>query len=88
MPEATAPRGIATGRTDVLLVAAALGLAAAAWAAAADRMAGMDAGPGTDPGALGWFTVSWLLMMAAMMLPVLAPSLPGSRPSTPSSVRR
>ena len=59
MPEATALRRMTTGRADVLLVAVALGLAVAAWAGVADRMAGMDAGPGTEPGALGWFTVSW-----------------------------
>jgi predicted metal-binding membrane protein len=37
-------------------------------------MAGMDAGPGTSLGALGWFTGVWALMMAAMMLPSLAPT--------------
>ena len=74
MPEAGAPAlGRTTGRTDVLVVAGALGLAAVAWIATADRMAGMDAGPGTELGGLGWFTVSWLLMMAAMMLPALTP---------------
>ena len=34
----------------------------------------MDAGPGTDLGALGWFTGVWAVMMAAMMLPSLAPT--------------
>jgi predicted metal-binding membrane protein len=34
----------------------------------------MDAGPGTDLGALGWFTGVWAMMMAAMMLPSLAPT--------------
>jgi predicted metal-binding membrane protein len=33
----------------------------------------MDMGPGTDLGALGWFAVVWLTMMAAMMLPSLVP---------------
>jgi predicted metal-binding membrane protein len=75
MPEAgaTALRRVTTGRTDALVVAGALGLAAVAWVATADRMAGMDAGPGTALGGVGWFTVSWLLMMAAMMLPALTP---------------
>jgi predicted metal-binding membrane protein len=73
MPEASALRRTTTIRTDVLLVAGVLGLAAAAWAATASRMAGMDAGPGSELGGLGWFTVSWLLMMAAMMLPALTP---------------
>ena len=34
----------------------------------------MDAGPGTDLGALGWFLGVWVVMMAAMMLPALAPT--------------
>ena len=37
------------------------------------RMEGMDMGPGTDLGGLGWFAVVWLTMMAAMMLPSLSP---------------
>jgi predicted metal-binding membrane protein len=35
----------------------------------------MDAGPGTALGTLGWFTGSWVVMMAAMMLPSFAPTL-------------
>jgi predicted metal-binding membrane protein len=38
-------------------------------------MAGMDAGPGTDLGALGWFLGVWVVMMAAMMLPSLTPTV-------------
>jgi predicted metal-binding membrane protein len=55
------------------LVAFALALAAVAWALTSDRMAGMDAGPGTDLGGLGWFTVAWVTMMAAMMFPSITP---------------
>ncbi len=55
-----------------LLVAAGL-----AWWWTVGRMAGMDAGPGTDLGTLGWFTASWVAMMAAMMLPAFAPALAG-----------
>jgi len=33
----------------------------------------MDAGPGTNPGALGFFISTWVVMMAAMMLPALTP---------------
>ena len=33
----------------------------------------MDAGPGTDLGALGWFVGVWVVMMAAMMFPSVAP---------------
>src|SRR5438132_417019 len=36
---------------------------------------GMDAGPGTDLGAFGWFVGIWVTMMAAMMLPAAAPAV-------------
>jgi predicted metal-binding membrane protein len=55
------------------LAGALLTLAAAAWVATDLRMAGMDAGPGTNPGALGFFLSTWVVMMAAMMLPALTP---------------
>jgi predicted metal-binding membrane protein len=38
-----------------------------------ERMQGMDAGPGTDLGELGWYVGIWVTMMAAMMLPSVAP---------------
>jgi predicted metal-binding membrane protein len=62
-------------RARVALVALLLALAAGAWWATAVRMAGMDAGPGTDLGALGWFIGVWVVMMAAMMFPSLAPTV-------------
>ncbi len=55
------------------LAGALLTLASAAWVATALRMAGMDAGPGTNPGALGFFISTWVVMMAAMMLPSITP---------------
>jgi len=36
-------------------------------------MRGMDAGPGTALGAIGWYSGIWVTMMAAMMLPAAAP---------------
>jgi predicted metal-binding membrane protein len=48
-------------------------LAAIAWALTDDRMAGMDAGPGTDPGTLGFWVTAWVVMMAGMMFPSIAP---------------
>ena len=36
-------------------------------------MAGMDAGPGTDPGGFAFFIGTWVVMMAAMMFPSIAP---------------
>jgi predicted metal-binding membrane protein len=59
------------------LIAALLAIAAACWAVTDDRMAGMDAGPGTELGGLGWFLVVWVTMMAAMMLPSFAPMVVG-----------
>jgi predicted metal-binding membrane protein len=51
-----------------------LGTAVVAWAVTVERMRGMDAGPGTDLGGLGWFLGIWVTMMAAMMLPSAAPA--------------
>jgi predicted metal-binding membrane protein len=45
----------------------------AAWIVTVDRMRGMDAGPGTDLGGLGWYVGIWVTMMAAMMLPSAVP---------------
>ncbi len=50
-----------------------IAVAAVCWAITARRMQGMDMGPGTDLGGLGWFAVVWATMMAAMMLPSLVP---------------
>jgi predicted metal-binding membrane protein len=63
------------GRTTELRLTALLllGVAAIAWLVTADRMQGMDAGPGTDLGSFGWFAGVWAVMMAAMMLPSLVP---------------
>jgi uncharacterized protein YqgC (DUF456 family) len=62
-------------RSRLGLVALLFGLAAVAWWSTADRMAGMDGGPGTDLGTLGWFLGVWVVMMAAMMLPSVAPTV-------------
>ena len=55
------------------LIAALLVFAVIAWTVTDDRMNGMDAGPGTDLGGLGWFVGVWVVMMAAMMFPSIAP---------------
>ena len=60
--------------TRVGVVGALLALAAAACLLTAERMDGMDAGPGAELGGAGWFAVTWVLMMAAMMLPALVPA--------------
>ncbi len=86
------------GRATELRVAALFLLAAAAiaWVVTADRMQGMDAGPGTDLGSFGWFAGIWAVMMAAMMLPSLVPmagayarqARGGSADVTPQSLLR
>jgi predicted metal-binding membrane protein len=57
----------------VFFPAALLGGALVAWIVTYERMHGMDAGPGTDLGGLGWYLGVWVTMMAAMMLPSAAP---------------
>jgi predicted metal-binding membrane protein len=56
-------------RTSLVLVGAAL----VTWIVTVQRMRGMDAGPGTDLGGLGWYVGIWVTMMAAMMLPSVIP---------------
>jgi predicted metal-binding membrane protein len=59
----------------VWLTTLLLGAALVAWIVTVERMRGMDGGPGTDLGGLGWFTGIWVTMMAAMMLPSVAPTV-------------
>ncbi len=56
------------------VVAAMLAAAGLAWWGTVNQMAGMVGEPGAALGALDWFTGVWALMMAAMMLPSLAPT--------------
>jgi predicted metal-binding membrane protein len=65
----------AAARGRLGLIGLLFALAAVAWWATADRMAGMDEGPGTTLGALGWFLGVWVVMMAAMMFPSVAPTV-------------
>jgi predicted metal-binding membrane protein len=62
---------LATPGRKLVLV---LGVVAIAWAVTIERMQGMDSGPGTDLGGLGWFLGIWVAMMAAMMLPSAVPA--------------
>jgi predicted metal-binding membrane protein len=65
---------VAAVRSRVGLVVLLIILTGVAWWSTVERMAGMDGGPGTDLGALGWFLGVWVVMMAAMMFPSLAPT--------------
>jgi predicted metal-binding membrane protein len=65
----------AVARSRLWLVVLLFALAAVAWWSTGDRMAGMDEGPWTALGTFGWFLGVWLVMMAAMMLPSVAPTV-------------
>jgi predicted metal-binding membrane protein len=62
-------------RARLGLVALLFALAALAWWLTVDRMRGMDEGPGTDLGTVGWFLGVWVVMMAAMMFPSVSPTV-------------
>jgi predicted metal-binding membrane protein len=66
---------LAAARPRLGLVAFLVTLAALAWWATVRAMAGMGASPGADLGALGWFVGVWIVMMAAMMLPAVSPTV-------------
>jgi predicted metal-binding membrane protein len=76
---APAPAGLApaltAARARLGLIAVLLGLAAASWWWTRDSMSGMDDGPWSGLGTLGWFVGVWVVMMAAMMLPSVAPTV-------------
>src|SRR5262249_8790123 len=57
------------------LVIALFALAVVGWVWTAHEMQGMDAGPWTALGSLTWFLGIWVVMMAAMMLPSVAPTV-------------
>jgi predicted metal-binding membrane protein len=61
------------GLIQLGLIGLLLVLAVVAWKLTDVQMGGMDAGPGTDLGSLGFFIGAWIVMMAAMMFPSIAP---------------
>jgi predicted metal-binding membrane protein len=50
-------------------------IAGAGWWWTVRAMAGMDLGPWTTLGSSGWFVGAWTVMMAAMMLPSVSPTV-------------
>ena len=62
-------------RTRVGLVVLLLVLATVGWWLTARWMEGMDGGPWTDLGTFAWFLGVWVVMMAAMMFPSVAPTV-------------
>jgi predicted metal-binding membrane protein len=65
----------AAARARLGLVALLFVLAGAGWWWTVDQMRGMDSGPWTGLGAFGWFLGVWVVMMAAMMFPSVAPTV-------------
>jgi predicted metal-binding membrane protein len=66
---------LSAARARLGLVAFLVALAAVAWWSTIRSMGGMGASPGADLGALGWFVAVWIVMMAAMMLPAVSPTV-------------
>ena len=66
---------LAAARARLGLVAALFAVAVIGWAWTAHAMRGMDAGPWTALGSLGWFLGVWVVMMAAMMFPSVSPTV-------------
>jgi len=81
MASATGPGGAgltpaaAAVRARLGLVAVLFAVAAVGWFWTAHALRGMDAGPWTSLGSLGWFLGVWVVMMAAMMFPSVAPTI-------------
>jgi predicted metal-binding membrane protein len=57
------------------LVVALFLIAAVSWVWTVREMRGMDSGPWTSLGTLGWFLGVWVVMMTAMMFPTVAPTI-------------
>ena len=68
-----APPARAERRYGAAVVVILVAVALVAWLVTFARMDGMDEGPGTSLGALPWYLGVWVTMMAAMMLPAVAP---------------
>jgi predicted metal-binding membrane protein len=62
-------------RVRLWLVTVMFALAGIGWWWTVQQMRGMDDGPWTGLGTLGWFLGVWLVMMAAMMFPSVAPTV-------------
>ena len=79
-PAASSTRGglspsLVASRAQWGLVVLLFSLAAAAWWWTVNLMRGMDNGPWTALGTFGWFVSVWVVMMAAMMFPSVAPTV-------------
>jgi predicted metal-binding membrane protein len=62
-------------RARLALVAVLFALAGVGWWWTVREMRGMDNGPWTGLGTVGWFLAVWVVMMTAMMFPSVAPTV-------------
>jgi len=65
----------AAARARLGLITLLFVLAGGGWWWTLGQMRGMDNGPWTGLGTLGWFLGVWVVMMAAMMFPSVAPTV-------------
>jgi predicted metal-binding membrane protein len=72
---ATSGWALTAVRVRLVLVGLLAAVAVLAWWWTARQMRGMDGGPWTALGGFGWFVSVWLVMMAAMMFPSVAPTI-------------
>ncbi|WP_309977338.1 DUF2182 domain-containing protein [Arthrobacter oryzae] len=70
---ASVPAGARIDPREIGLIATLLILAAVSWVVTSTQLSGMDMGRWTDPGPLGFFVTTWVVMLAAMMFPSVAP---------------
>jgi predicted metal-binding membrane protein len=66
---------LAAARSRLGLIAVLFALAGTGWWWSAEQMRGMDQGSWTGLGTAGWFLGVWIVMMAAMMIPSVAPTV-------------
>ena len=62
-------------RDQLALLGGLLALAIVAWLVTGDRMGSMESMPGMALGGLGFYLTVWVVMMAAMMFPAVAPTV-------------
>jgi predicted metal-binding membrane protein len=67
--------GLGALRVRLGLVALLFALTGLAWWWSSAQMQGMDNGPWTSLGTVGWFLGVWVVMMTAMMFPSTAPTI-------------
>ena len=72
----SSPRTVHAHRLDqAALLGGLLAVAVVAWLVTGDRMGSMESMPGMALGGLGFYVTVWVVMMAAMMVPSVAPTV-------------